>query len=176
MAPQDFALNLRIPGWCDEWTVKVNGAAATTVAGSGYVAITRTWRAGDVVELTLAMPVQTVYANPNVRQLQGRLALQRGPIVYCMEGVDNGAGPLDRISLSPAQAANFSVEHRPELLGGVAVLRGVADAIDEAGWSDQLLYRRNQPSNQHQVAVTAIPYATWDNREPGEMRVWFRTA
>ncbi len=175
--PQDFALNLRIPGWCDEWAVKVNGAAAAaTPAGSGYVAITRTWRPGDVVELTLAMPVQTVYANPNVRQLQGRLALQRGPIVYCMEGVDNGAGPLDRISLSPAQAANFSVEYRPELLGGVAVLRGVADAIDEAGWSDQLLYRRNQPSSQQQVAVTAIPYATWDNRDPGEMRVWFRTA
>jgi DUF1680 family protein len=176
-APQDFALNLRIPGWCGEWMVKVNGAAVTTTpAGSGYVAVTRTWRAADVVELNLAMPVQTVYANPNVRQLQGRLALQRGPIVYCMESVDNGVAPLDRLSLSSAQAADLNVDYRPELLGGVAVLRGVADAIDEAGWSDQLLYRRNQPSSQQQVAVTAIPYATWDNRAPGEMRVWFRTA
>ncbi|MCB9120362.1 MAG: glycoside hydrolase family 127 protein [Caldilinea sp.] len=174
---QSFALNLRIPGWCDEWSVKVNGEiVATTPSGKGYVAITRTWESGDVVDLDLAMPVQAVYANPNVRQMQGRLALQRGPVVYCAEGVDNGGIGLDRVTLDPAQVAGFTVEYRPELLGGVAVLRGSAQAITEDGWDDHTLYRRNAPSGTTAMEVVAVPYATWDNREPGEMRVWFRTA
>src|SRR5690606_36401084 len=134
--PQAFALNLRIPGWCDEWSVKVNGAAVeTTPSGNGYVAITRAWASGDVVELDLAMPVQAVYANPNVRQMQGRLALQRGPIVYCAEGVDNDGIGLVRITLDPAQVGAFTVEYRPDLLGGVTVLRGPAQAITEDGWN-----------------------------------------
>jgi len=175
--PQAFALNLRIPGWCDEWSVKVNGEiVATTPSGKGYVAITRTWESGDVVELDLAMSVQAVYANPNVRQMQGRLALQRGPVVYCAEGVDNGGIGLDRVTLDPAQVADFTVEYRPDLLGGVAVLRGPAQAITEDGWDDHTLYRRNAPSGTTAMEVVAVPYATWDNREPGEMRVWFRTA
>ncbi|HRW50992.1 MAG TPA: glycoside hydrolase family 127 protein, partial [Caldilinea sp.] len=175
--PQAFALNLRIPGWCDEWSVKVNGEiVATTPSGKGYVAITRTWESGDVVDLDLAMPVQAVYANPNVRQMQGRLALQRGPVVYCAEGVDNGGIGLDRVTLDPAQVADFTVEYRPDLLGGVAVLRGPAQAITEDGWDDHTLYRRNAPSGTTAMEVVAVPYATWDNREPGEMRVWFRTA
>ena len=174
---QSFALNLRIPGWCDEWSVKVNGEiVATTPSGKGYVAITRTWESGDVVDLDLAMPVQAVYANPNVRQMQGRLALQRGPVVYCAEGVDNGGIGLDRVTLDPAQVADFTVEYRPDLLGGVAVLRGPAQAITEDGWDDHTLYRRNAPSGTTAMEVVAVPYATWDNREPGEMRVWFRTA
>jgi DUF1680 family protein len=176
-APQRFALKLRIPGWCDAWSVNVNGAPIETAAPAhGYIAIDRTWQSGDVVELHLAMPVQAVYVNPNVRQLQGRLALQRGPIVYCMEGVDNGAIGLERIALDPAQVAAFSVDYQPDLLGGVTVLCGPAEAITEEGWNSHTLYRRNRPSSVAPVDVVAIPYATWDNRAPGEMRVWFRTA
>lgn len=176
-APQAFALHLRIPGWCDAWSIKVNGAAMeTTPSGNAYVSITRTWQNGDVVELDLAMPVQTIYANPNVRLLQGRLALQRGPIVFCMEGVDNGGIGLDRITLDPAQVAAFSVEYQPELLGGVSVLRGTAQAITEEGWDNHTLYRRNRPSSVETLDVVAVPYATWDNRAAGEMRVWFRAA
>ncbi|HQY92721.1 beta-L-arabinofuranosidase domain-containing protein [Caldilinea sp.] len=174
-APQHFALNLRIPGWCDEWAVTVNGAAVeSTPASNGYVAITRTWQPDDVVDLDLAMPVQAVYANPNVRHMQGRLALQRGPIVFCMEGVDNDNIGLDRVTLDPAQVAGFRVEQQPEMLGGVVVLRGSAQAITEEGWDNQTLYRRNQPSSVAALDVVAVPYATWDNRTPGEMRVWFR--
>ena len=174
---QAFALNLRIPGWCDAWSVKVNGAAAeTTPSSNGYVSIARTWESGDVVDLDLAMPVQAVYANPNVRQMQGRLALQRGPIVYCLEGVDNGGIGLDRIMLDPAQVTDFTVEYQPGLLGGVAVLHGPAQAITEEGWNDHTLYRRNLPSTTAAMDVVAVPYATWDNRASGEMRVWFRTA
>jgi len=174
--PQRFALKLRIPGWCDAWSVKVNGAAVETSAPDhGYIAIDRTWQSGDVVELDLAMPIQVVYANPHVRQLQGRIALQRGPVVYCMEGVDNAGVGLEQIALDPAQTAAFSVSYQPDLLGGVTMLRGPAQAITEAGWDNHTLYRRNQPSSVAPVEVVAIPYAAWDNRTPGEMRVWFRT-
>jgi DUF1680 family protein len=175
-APQEFTLHLRIPGWCDAWSVSVNGEAVELgPLHNGYLTITRTWQPDDVVALDLTMPVQAVYANPNVRQMQGRLALQRGPIVYCLEEADNAVAPLDRLALDPQQVARFTVEQRPDLLGGVAVLRGDAQVITEAGWDSQTLYRRNEPSRVQPVTITAVPYATWDNRTPGEMRVWLRT-
>ncbi len=173
-----FTLHLRVPGWCDQWSIQVNGAPLKfdMPPMNGYVMITRTWRPGDKVELNLAMPVQTVWAHPAVRQMQGRIALQRGPIVYCMEGVDNGNIGLDRITLDPNQVDQFTVDYQPDLLGGVAVLHGAGQVIKETGWSSDTLYRRNQPSATEPVNVTAIPYCTWDNRAAGEMRVWFRAA
>jgi len=173
-----FTLHLRIPGWCDQWSIQVNGEPLKfdMPPMNGYVMITRTWRPGDKVELNLAMPVQTVWAHPAVRQMQGRIALQRGPIVYCMEGVDNGNIGLDRITLDPNQVDQFTVDYQPDLLGGVAVLHGTGKVIKETGWSSDTLYRRNKPSETEPVNVTAIPYCTWDNRAAGEMRVWFRAA
>ncbi|RIK36703.1 MAG: hypothetical protein DCC55_26520 [Chloroflexi bacterium] len=173
--PQAFTLHLRIPGWCDEWQVRVNGAPpeATPQPVSGYISIQRQWQPGDRVELTLAMPIQSVFAHPAVRQMQGRLALQRGPIVYCMEGVDHDGVGLDRISLDPAAVEQFDVEHHSDFLGGVTVLHGSGSLIQDTGWGHSL-YRRNQPSATRSIGVLAIPYCVWDNRAPGEMRVWFR--
>jgi uncharacterized protein len=173
--PQAFTLHLRVPGWCEEWQVRVNGAplAEEPALTNGYLAIHRTWQPGDQVELMLAMPVQSVWAHPAVRQMQGRLALQRGPVVYCLEGVDHGGVGLDRISLDPAVVEQFTIEHRPDLLGGVTVLYGTGALIQETGWEDAL-YRRNQPSATRPIDLLAIPYCVWDNRTPGEMRVWFR--
>ncbi len=174
--PRPFTLHLRIPGWCDQWSIQVNGAPLKfdMPPVNGYVAITRTWRPDDTVELNLIMRVQSVWAHPSVRQMQGRMALQRGPIVYALEGVDHGGINLDRIALDPAQIEAFSVEHRPDLLGGVMVLHGRGRVIEESGWEDQL-YRRNQPLVTQPIDVMAIPYCTWDNRAPGGMRVWLRT-
>ena len=172
----DFALHLRIPGWCEQWQVQVNGA--TVDAGepvNGYVTVERAWQPGDVVELNLAMPVQTVWAHPAVRQMQGRLAVQRGPVVYCLEGVDQpGVENLDRIALDPAQVKAFSADYQPELLGGVTVLRGTGSLIADDDWDSATLYRRDQPSASDAIPVTAVPYCVWDNRAAGEMRVWFR--
>jgi DUF1680 family protein len=91
-----------------------------------------------------------------------------------MEGTDNGDVGLDRIALQPARVEHFDVEHRDDLLGGVTVLRGEGSLIQDSGWNDDTLYRRRNPSITKPVDVMAIPYATWDNRAPGEMRVWFR--
>ena len=178
-----FTLHLRIPSWCNAWQITVNGAPLRMelVPMNGYIAITRTWRTGDTVELTLEMTVQTVVAHPAVRQMQGRLAIQRGPMVYCLEGVDHPAvqqsgGNLDRITLDAEQVANFAVEHHPDLLGGVTVLRGSGMLIAAQGWDNQTLYRYNQPATSEPIAVVAVPYCTWANRTGSEMRVWFRAS
>jgi DUF1680 family protein len=172
-----FTLHLRIPGWCNEWSITVNGAPLRMdlPPQNGYLAITRTWALGDKVELNLAMPVQAVWAHPAVRQMQGRIALQRGPLVYCLEGVDNAVNNLDRIALDPTQLDQFTVEHHPDLLGGVTVLRGIGQVIDDADWNGHILYRYSEPTAAKTIAVTAIPYPVWDNRQAGEMRVWFRS-
>jgi DUF1680 family protein len=107
--------------------------------------------------------------------MQGRLAIQRGPVVYCLEGVDHPAiQNLDRISFSPEQVAGLTVEYRPDLLGGVTVLRGQGTLVSDKDWNATTLYRRDRPSTTEPVEVTAIPYSVWDNRAAGEMRVWFR--
>ncbi len=169
-----FSLFLRLPGWCDGHSVFVNGQPfdAPRTAG-GYLEIDREWRSGDVVEYEMEMPIRPVFANPAVRLLEGRVAIQRGPVVYCLEGVDNGGGLLDRISLNPQEISlSFTAEYRPDLLGGITVIHGKGCAIDDTDWDGELY--RSQAPLEKDVEITAIPYCVWDNREPGEMRVWFR--
>ena len=173
-SPQRFTLHLRLPEWCERWEVAVNGEATGELSTvNSYIPLTREWKPGDVIEYNMEMPIRTVWAHPAVRALQGRMALQRGPIVYCLEGVDHGEIMLDRISIDPQHVADeFQVEHREDLLGGVSVLHGKGSVIDEGGWEDTL-YRNQQPSSKS-IDITAIPYFVWDNRAPGEMRIWMR--
>ena len=102
------------------------------------------------------------------------MAIQRGPLVYCLEGVDHGGIVLDRIALDPQRILSneFGIEHQDHLLGGVSVLRGKASVVDESGWEGKL-YRHSKPSLKTKE-ITAIPYHAWDNRAPGGMRVWMR--
>lgn len=174
-APQTFTLHLRVPGWCARWSCAVNGEPASVTPAQGYIAITREWQAGDSVTFKMDMPVQAIYAHPSVRQMQGRVALQRGPLVYCLEGVDHAGAELERISIDPATLDQFEVVHQPDTLNGVTVLKGKGEVFTDAGW-EGVLYRYNQPSSRRPAQVTAIPYYAWDNRDAGEMRVWLRTA
>jgi hypothetical protein len=169
--PATFALALRIPGWCRAVTLKVAGAplALGPIVRKGYALIRREWSAGDVVELTLPMPIERVEANPKVRADCGRVALERGPVVYCLEEADNGPG-LDELCL-PRGAALRS-EFRPRLLGGVTVITGTARRRDPAGWADALY--RPTASKTVKARFTAVPYCAWCNRKPGEMLVWIR--
>ncbi len=173
--PQTFTLHLRVPAWCSQWSCSINGETINTMPVHGYIAITREWQAGDSVAFNMDMPVHAVYAHPSVRQMQGRIALQRGPLIYCVEGVDHEGAELERISIDPAALSQFKIVHRPDLLNGVTVLQGVGEKLTDAGW-DGLLYRYDQPSSRASVNITAIPYYAWDNRAAGEMRVWLRTA
>jgi hypothetical protein len=174
--PMSFSLHLRIPDWCESYQVELNSQDITgrNAVNNGYLVIEREWNNDDIIELTLDMPVRYVIAHPEVHQMAGRVALMRGPIVYCLEGVDHGQTKLDDIIVRSDVSAEslFTPEYKPELLGGVVVLHGNAVTSVEQNW-DKALYQTVKLDKP--LAVTAIPYYTWDNREPGEMRVWLRT-
>jgi DUF1680 family protein len=171
--PTRFGLRLRLPGWCAAPRLAVNGTPVELAgaAENGYARIEREWQAGDVVTLDLPMPAQRVYAHPAIAADVGNVAIQRGPLVYCLEQVDQDA-PLDRVAL--LQAAELATHSEPELLGGVVALAGAAEALDDTGW-EGLLYSTTAPSTQPST-ITAIPYYVWDHRAPGRMRVWVREA
>jgi DUF1680 family protein len=162
-----FDVYLRIPGWCSGARFSVNGQFVNSFEmNKGYARVHREWKPGDVIELELPMPIERVESHPLVKANVGRVALQRGPIVYCLEGVDNGGRVLH---LALPRDADVVAEHRPDLLGGVTVINGTALAPSEKEW-DAKLYRTTGQSNT--VKFTAVPYYSWDHRDPGEMVVW----
>jgi DUF1680 family protein len=158
--PFAFDLHLRVPGWCHGTpNVTVNGTTVPNPhADRGYATISRTWKAGDVVRLELPMPVERIHADPRVQADVGRVALQRGPVVYCLEGVDN-EGQARNVYLP--RESRLAASFEQDLLGGVVVIRGEAQAVT-----------RNGKLETHPVRFQAVPYATWDNRAPGPMAVW----
>lgn len=167
--PQEFALAIRIPGWCKHPELKINGQDQEITALKGYAWINRTWRDNDKVEILLPMPVERVRAHPNVRAAAGKVAICRGPLVYCLEEVDNGPN-LTQIVLP--KTANLMVKFDDRLLGGVAVVHGVGLRSDSASWGDALY--NSAECEKREAPIKAVPYYTWGNREPGEMLVWIR--
>lgn len=163
------SLNLRIPQWCRGARIKVNGKAIAVakIHKKGYAKIKRQWKNGDKIELTLPMPVEVIEAHPDVRDDAGKVALQRGPLVYCLEEVDNGKN-LDRIFLQ--ENAKFAIQHKPNLLKGVTIIQTTALVRETADWTRQL-YRPANPKFSKKK-ITAVPYYAWANRKLGEMIVW----
>ena len=161
------AVAFRIPSWTDGWSMSVNGAAVAPELRGGYAVVERAFRAGDCIELALTMPVRRMRASMHTPNYAGRTAIVRGPLVYCMEEIDNGA-ELWNLELLPGEAM---VEERPELLGGVQTIRlpGRRSASGEALYSDE-------PPTAQEVELTFVPYYAWGNRGRGEMSVWVRQA
>ena len=170
-SPTKFELRLRLPGWCEGATVAVNKQkVAKPVIERGYLVLARTWRKGDVVELNLPMPVERMAAHPNVKDNLGQLALQRGPLVYCLEACDH---PEPLASLYLPANAELKAEKAKDLLGGVVTVKGSAEVASEPEWTRKL-YQAAAPSRH--TPLTAIPYYAWDNRNPGAMKVWLPIA
>ncbi len=169
--PVEFTLRLRLPGWCRSAKFAVNGETfdAQALSERGYASVRRRWQRGDKVSLAFEMPVERLYAHPDVHADQGRVALKRGPIVYCVEAVDTPASP-HRLALARDEAVTTRFE--PKLLGGVATLSGTALATEAV---DAVLYR-TEPWPVRRVPLKAVPYHVWDHREAGEMVVWLREA
>lgn len=174
--PVTFDLALRIPGWCRHFALEVNGVAQSVTPQNGYAIITRQWANGDHVTLTLDMPVERIAPHPEIREDAGRIALQRGPIVYCLEEVDNGAR-LANIAIPPDATLQASFD--PDLFDGVSVIAGNAVRVEPppTAWGNDLY----QPQSRVNYARTAfqfkaVPYYLWANRAHGEMRVWIREA
>ena len=162
-----FTFAIHIPGWCHEWSIAVNGEKVTPEQKDGYVLLDRSWKAGDTVELSLAMEPRRLYANTHVRADAGCVAIARGPVVYCFEQADNGA-QLSALRLP--RAAQLSVDEKgEERLGGVPVIT----AEGEREVSGGALYSEEPPKTEA-APLRAVPYYAWGNRGGGEMRVWIR--
>ena len=174
-----FSLWLRIPAWCEEGAaLEINGRPFTGLLAPGsYAEVRRVWQPGDVVRLNLPLGVRRVECHPYVAENAGRVALMRGPILYCVEQADNpGLDPRDVVL--PADV-DFTATFQPDLLGGVVVLCCQTEVVPPDDAWENRLYRtpvpRLEKPRSRSVEVTAIPYYAWANREPGPMQVWLRT-
>jgi len=173
-----FAIKVRIPGWArnepvpgdlytfldavkEPVTLKVNGQNVPVKLDQGYVTLDRSWKAGDVIELNLPMPVRRVMANKNVQANVGRVALQRGPMVFCAEWPDNPGGKVRNLILPDDEPLTAGFE--PALLNGVETITGKAFSVTKD--ADGRLVKTEQ-------VFKAIPYFAWANRGKGEMEVW----
>jgi len=176
--PARVALKLRVPGWArgeatpgglyryadggpaGGWRLLLDGEPVDGALDRGFVTVEREWQGGERLELELMMPVRRVLADERIEADRGRVAVERGPLVYCVEGVDHGGEVFD---LYLADGGGLRPEHRPALLGGVTVLRGEATAAvrDEGG----AVHAEPRP-------LTMIPYYAWAHRELGPMQVW----
>ncbi len=174
--PAEFTVFLRIPGWADNAEVKVNGKAWTGAAAGKYLSIRRRWADGDVVRLQVAMTPQVLAANPRVADDTGRVAVQRGPLVYCLEGLDQPQGvDLSDVALRPGKQAgeDFQSEVRKDLLDGVIVLHHPGLARENNASGTTLYPRYNGESvKTRRVDLTFIPYYAWSNRTATAMQVW----
>ncbi len=164
--PFFFTMHLRIPGWCrnvrslkDSGLTVISPEPGLRFSGPQFITVGRERKAGDEIELELDMPVERIYADPHVKADVGRVALQRGPVVYCLEGVDNG-GSVRNLCLP--KNAKLSAHFEKHLLGGVVVVTG--DALAASRPEEKIVTKP--------VKFTAVPYYAWDNRTPGPMVVW----
>jgi hypothetical protein len=178
--PSEFSIYLRVPEWSRKTKVTVNGKPAPGTPKPGeYFSVQRVWKPGDAIRVQFDMTPRVVAANPRVREDLGRVAVERGPLVYCLEQMDQAerASIFDlALPLGADPGRDFAARFRPGMLGGIVVLghKGVATAKT---YSELPLYQTlerptaRQPAG-NEVELTFIPYYAWANRLPGAMEVW----
>ncbi len=175
--PLSFVMKIRIPGWArneplpgdlyefsggtgSKLILKMNGEIVNADKYSDYIILKRKWNKGDLIELNIDMPVKLVTANENVKADSGKVAIERGPLVYCAESLDNGVNVQD---ICIPVSSGWTVEKMPGLLHGIEVIKGKA------------FIPSDQSTNMREINFTAIPYYAWAHREESEMTVWFNT-
>ncbi|WP_312692500.1 glycoside hydrolase family 127 protein [Kosakonia sp.] len=166
----EHTLALRLPDWCENPQVTLNGEAAEGETKRGYFHLARRWQEGDVLRLRLPMPVRRVYGNPRVRQQAGKVAIQRGPLVYCLEEADNGTN-LHNLSL--CEQSTFRTFEGKGLFAHKVLIQaeGYQHAASDSETQPLWQYDR-KPATQMRKTLTFIPWFSWANRGEGEMRIW----
>lgn len=168
--PTSFALMVRIPAWCSSESISINGRrTASDQRVRGYLRIERQWRPGDVIQLELPMPVKQTRANPLVQADIGRVALMRGPLVYCVESADNTL-PIRAVRI-PSRT-NFSTKLHEDLPGEVLAVKAMASLDTNAEKRDGLYFSSTEAMAMRPIELTAIPYFANANRGPVDMAVW----
>ena len=173
---QYFTLYARIPGWANGASVAVNGRTQPGVKTGEYLAIKRAWNPGDVVTLDFPMHAEIIASNPRVAEDRGKVAVRRGPVIFCMEEVDqsNGIAISDvAITLNERLGKEFQSEYKADLLGGVEVLQHQGKVFESAS-AEQPLYMATGPEapKTRPGSLSFIPYYAWANRKPSAMQVW----
>ena len=182
LTPGEYGLNVRIPDWCQGGdpgelpTLSINNAPCRSTAVPGqYVTVRRTWAVGDSLCIQLPMDVRRVAAHPHILENTGRVALMRGPFIYCLESADHGGIDLRDVKLP--QDATFVTSFRKDLLGGIQVIQATGTVVTYSdNWSTSA-YRCARETHHHQsqtIDLVAIPYFAWANRGPGAMQIWVR--
>ncbi|WP_372772553.1 glycoside hydrolase family 127 protein [Mangrovibacterium sp.] len=168
----EMTLHLRIPAWCKDAGLTVNGqpVAAKPEAGT-YFAVSRKWKKGDQIRLNLPMPVQLMESNPMVEETRGLVAVQRGPVVYCVETADLPAGTnVFNVAVDAAK------ELKPEPIeidgAKMIALKGEGVLLTGSSWKNKLYQPVNLDEKATRIALSFVPYYAWDNRGKGEMSVW----
>lgn len=170
-AKTEIAIKLRIPEWCDNSTISLNGEKLDiTTSPNTYATISRKWKKGDVINLDMEMEVKMMESNPLVEETRNQVAITRGPLVYCLESLDiEGGNDIDDILVS------YASQFKPidELIDGhkVKALIGEVPVIDKSSW-DNKLYREVRTPGDNKTTIKLIPYFTWGNRGKAEMTVW----
>lgn len=166
---REIALKLRIPGWSETNTLRLNGKAAPAPQSGRYVELRRQWKAGDTVVLQLDMRPRLMAANPLLETSRNQVAVMRGPLVYCLESPDVPAGVrVSEVMLS--RRTTWKIRHESNVLGGLDMLEAEASRYPEAGISS--LYHVLRPARPEAVTIRLIPYYAWANRGISHMTVW----
>jgi uncharacterized protein len=172
----EFTLYVRIPWWAEGTSVAVNGKSQTGAQAGQYLALRRTWKPGDTVRLNFPMTTEVLAANPRVAENRGRVAVRRGPIIFCMEEMDQPQGAMlsdISLDLGGTLAKGFQSEYKADLLDGITVLHHRAGVLEHSS-ADQPLYgpvKLGTPKTRP-ADVTFIPYYVWANRQSCAMEVW----
>ncbi|WP_460062542.1 glycoside hydrolase family 127 protein [Streptomyces sp. YKOK-I1] len=172
-----WTLSLRIPQWCRDFRVRCGEKTYDSAVDDGWLRLERTWSPGDQVVLDLSMEPRLTVADPRVDAVRGCVAIERGPLVHCLEGVDHPGGGLDDIVIDITRP--LAVKHRPDLLGGVTtvVAAGHRRGVAAPGWWPYTAADSEAPETDGApVELIAIPYYAWANRQDGSMRVWLPTS
>src|SRR5271170_7665315 len=174
--PTDFTFYLRVPGWSDGTQVSINGKPVSGAAPGQYLFLRRRWARGDAVNVKFEMKPQVLQANRRVVDDYGRVAVQRGPLVYCLEQLDqpDGTELFDvALDLRSNASAGFHEEVKGDLLGGIVVLKHIGAAYEKPS-EGAVLYRAYSASKTQDSAVELrfIPYYAWANRAATAMQVW----
>ena len=164
-----FRLHLRVPFFAEDFTVMLNGASTQGTKEKGYFVMDRTW-GSDEVKVSFTIKPRIIYANPRVHQNCGKIAIARGPEIYCLEETDNGS---NLASLSLDTHASLEEQWREDILGGITIIKAVGKKLEPIK-TDESFSEKIIPQSSD-VEITAIPYAYWANRSPGEMLVWIRS-
>jgi uncharacterized protein len=166
-----------VPHWAEQPTLTVNGIAADTAPTDGWWVVGRQWSDGDEVVLVLPLQPRFTVADPRLDVARGAVAVEYGPLVYCVEAVDNPRHRLDDLAIDTAVAPEVLPLDGP--LGAIATIRAGGRVRPRTGASWWPYSRAGGPAGHktgQSVPLTAVPYYTWGNREPGAMRIWVPTA